>query len=87
MDNQSSTNIRSLAPGVILALLSILFGFFLGGAFGVTEDAMKSRLRASADSVLDTVYGGDEQKRDGETRQHDQRAHRGNLRDLTRSMA
>jgi hypothetical protein len=64
MDNQSSTNLRSLAPGVILALLSILFGFFLGGAFGAAEDAMKNRLRVSADNVLDTVYGGDEQKRD-----------------------
>jgi len=64
MINQSPTNIRSLAPGVILALLSILFGFFLGGAFGIAEDAMKSRLRASADNVLETVYGGDEQKRD-----------------------
>jgi hypothetical protein len=64
MNNQTSMNLRALAPGVILALLAILFGFSLGGAFGAAEDVIKSQLRSSADSVLDTVYGGDEQKSD-----------------------
>ena len=64
MDNQISTNLRALAPGVILALLSILFGFLLGGTFGAAEDVLKGQLRSSADSVLDTVYGGDGEKRD-----------------------
>lgn len=64
MDTQISSNLRALAPGVVLALLSILFGFLLGGVFGSAEDVLKGQLRASADSVLDTVYEGDEQKKD-----------------------
>jgi hypothetical protein len=64
MSNQVSTNLRALAPGVILALLSILLGFVLGGTFGAAEDAVKTQLRSSADSVFETVYHGDERARD-----------------------
>lgn len=53
-----------MGPGVILALLSILFGFVLGGLFGAAEDAIKNRLTASADSVFETVYERDEGRRD-----------------------
>ncbi|HJN29022.1 MAG TPA: hypothetical protein QF604_14005 [Candidatus Latescibacteria bacterium] len=45
--------------GVVLALLTLAFGFGLGGAFGAREDAMKAGLRADAEKVLDAVYGGD----------------------------
>lgn len=55
----SAADARALTPGIVLALLAILFGFVLGGLFGIAEDAVKDRLRASADSVLETVYGGD----------------------------
>lgn len=64
MPNQVSTNLKALAPGVILALMSILLGFLLGGTFGAAEDAVKTQLRSSADSVFETVYHGDERARD-----------------------
>jgi hypothetical protein len=47
-----------------MALLSIGFGFLLGGTFGAIEDPIKSHLRSSADAVLDSVYEGDPVKRD-----------------------
>lgn len=46
--------------GLALALLSILLGFALGGAFGLNEDAVKGHLAASAEAVRDGVYRGDE---------------------------
>jgi predicted transporter len=45
--------------GIALALLTLLFGFGLGGAFGFAEDAMKDGLRARGAAVVDTVYEGD----------------------------
>lgn len=57
-------NLRPLAPGIVLALLSITFGFVLGGAFGAIEDSIKGHLRGSAQAVLDTVYQGDEAEMD-----------------------
>lgn len=57
-----SAGARALTPAIVLALLAILFGFVLGGLFGVAEDAVKDRLRASADSVLETVYAGDAER-------------------------
>lgn len=64
MANQPSTAMRSLAPGALLALLAILFGFGLGGAFGAAESSLKGGLRASADAVFESVYEGDAAKRD-----------------------
>jgi len=64
MTTQSNENLKPLLPGAILALVSILFGFLLGGLFGAVEDTIKGQLRASADAVIDTVYEGDEARRD-----------------------
>jgi hypothetical protein len=64
MANATSTQLRALWPGAILALLAILFGFGLGGAFGAAEDSLKGGLRASADAVFETVYAGDAARRD-----------------------
>lgn len=64
MPSHPVPNLRPLAPGVILALLSIAFGFLLGGAFGAVEDSIKGHLRSSADAVFDTVYQSDATKRD-----------------------
>ncbi len=47
-----------------MALLSIVFGFLLGGAFGVIEDSIKGHLHSSAEAALETVYGGDATKMD-----------------------
>jgi len=64
MTNDLVPNLSRLAPGFVLALLAIAFGFLLGGAFGALEDPIKSHLRSSADSVFETVYQGDASKRD-----------------------
>ncbi|MBE7486603.1 MAG: hypothetical protein HS104_42345 [Polyangiaceae bacterium] len=48
--------------GTVLALLTILFGFALGGAFGAFETPLKSGLTARAEAVRDGVYAGDAAK-------------------------
>ncbi|MGZ9083825.1 MAG: hypothetical protein ACXW3U_17295, partial [Rhodoplanes sp.] len=66
--NPSTTNVASSSlcylrpalPGLLFAVLTLLFGFGLGIVFGLNEDAIKSRLNASAAEVRDTVYGGDD---------------------------
>ena len=52
--------LRPLAPGILLALASIAFGFGLGIAFGAAEDDLKDHLRANAQAVLESGYAGDE---------------------------
>ena len=51
--------LRPALPGLALAVLTLLFGFGLGGVFGLNEDAIKSRLSASAAAVQASVYQGD----------------------------
>jgi hypothetical protein len=51
--------IRAALPGLALALLAVLFGFAMGGVFGLNEDIIKGRLAASAAAVTTTVYHGD----------------------------
>jgi len=48
--------------GLLFALLTLLFGFGLGAAFGAQEDRLKQGLKDSAAEVLDSKYGGDEAK-------------------------
>ena len=50
--------------GLSLALLTFVFGFGLGGLFGAAEDTIKSSLRSSAESVMESVYKGDQTKAD-----------------------
>ncbi|MBW2244239.1 MAG: hypothetical protein JRH01_19825 [Deltaproteobacteria bacterium] len=64
MSRHPATDLRPLAPGIILALLSIAFGFLLGGAFGAVEDLIKGHLRSSAEAAFETVYEGDADKMD-----------------------
>jgi hypothetical protein len=64
MTTNSSDHLKPLLPGAILALVSILFGFLLGGLFGAAEHSIKGQLSASADAVFDTVYDGDQAQRD-----------------------
>jgi hypothetical protein len=64
MEHHAAIQIRPFAPGIVLALLAILFGFLLGGAFGAVEDSLKGWLRSSADTVSESVYRGDAAKRD-----------------------
>jgi len=51
------TNVR---VGIVLALLTLFYGFGLGGAFGAFEDNIMASFEASAEEVRSTVYQGDE---------------------------
>lgn len=51
---------RATSVGLLLAVLMILFGQGLGIVFGLNEAAIKSRLKASAVEVRDTVYRNDD---------------------------
>lgn len=51
--------LRPALPGLLLAVTTLLFGFGLGIVFGLNEDAIKSRLAASAVAVHESVYQGD----------------------------
>jgi len=53
-------DLTSVRIGIVLALLTLLYGFGLGGAFGAFEDNIKGSLAASAEEVKSTVYQGDE---------------------------
>lgn len=66
--NPSTTNVasgslcyfRPALPGLLFAVITLLFGFGLGIVFGLNEGAIKSQLNASAAEVRDTVYRGDD---------------------------
>ena len=53
---------QPFACGILLALISILLGFGLGGIFGAAENSIKANLKESAESVLETVYKGNTAK-------------------------
>ncbi|HEY9505235.1 MAG TPA: hypothetical protein VIQ27_04645, partial [Gemmatimonadales bacterium] len=40
--------LRAALPGLAVAVLTVLFGFGMGGLFGLNEDLIKDRLAASA---------------------------------------
>jgi hypothetical protein len=46
--------------GLILSLLTIMYGQGMGIFFGVNEDAIKHRLKSSAMEVRETVYKGND---------------------------
>ncbi len=52
-------SLRPLRFGIVLALLTLVFGFALGAAFGAIEGDMKGYLDAEGRAVLASVYGGD----------------------------
>ena len=55
-----SRSLRAASIGLIFAVLTIFFGQGMGLVFGANEDAIKSRLNASAASVRSTIYKGDD---------------------------
>jgi hypothetical protein len=50
---------KSIAAGLCLSLLAVLFGFVLGGVFGAAESSIKKHLDDSGTAVLQSVYQGD----------------------------
>lgn len=51
--------LRAALPGLALAVVTVLFGFAMGGIFGLNEASIKDRLAGSAAAVTATVYQGD----------------------------
>ena len=51
--------LRAALPGLAVAVFTVLFGFTMGGLFGLNEEIIKDRLAASASAVTATVYQGD----------------------------
>ena len=47
--------LRATRIGLALAMLTIFFGFALGGVFGAFERPLRAALTASAQAVSDTV--------------------------------
>lgn len=69
---------KPMAAGLCLALLTIFFGFALGGAFGAAEAPIKKRLADSGTDALETAYAGDAAARDAVVKkswEYLQRAH------------
>lgn len=57
--NDAASLVRPLRFGLLLCLLTILYGFGMGLAFGAREDAIKGTIKARAEAVRDTVYTTD----------------------------
>lgn len=51
--------VRSVLPGLVLAVATLLFGFLLGVVFGLNEESIKSRLRDAAATSSAAVYQQD----------------------------
>lgn len=62
MKNNFVKNLLPVKIGLLFALLTLVYGFGLGGAFGAFEDNIKRHLNKKARMALDTVYKGDEAK-------------------------
>lgn len=62
MNQNYLANLKQMRVGMVLVLLSLMYGFGLGIYFGVFEDQIKGGLKADAQAVLETVYQGDEAK-------------------------
>ena len=59
MENEIVEKMKVVRIGILLSLLTLLFGFASGGVFGSFEDQIKGHLKGEAQAVLDTVYKGD----------------------------
>lgn len=55
-----TANLRAASLGLALAVLTIFYGQGMGIVFGLNEDAIKDRLKASAEEVRDSAYKGDD---------------------------
>jgi hypothetical protein len=54
------SGLRAVSLGLILSVLTILYGQWMGIVFGANEDFIKDRIKNSATEVLAIAYKGDE---------------------------
>jgi hypothetical protein len=59
MNERLRSSSAPLKIGMLLSLLTIVFGFSMGVMFAEFEDAVRDSLTADAQAVLDLDYGGD----------------------------
>ncbi len=62
MQDHLNKNLVPMKFGVLFALLTLAFGFGMGGAFGAFESKIKGHLKEKGKEVLSTAYKGDEAK-------------------------
>ncbi len=55
-----AARLRPALPGLLLAVLTLLFGFGLGIAFGFNEDGIRAGWKTSAMAVRETVYNSND---------------------------
>lgn len=55
-----TSRLRAASLGLVLAVLTILYGQGMGIVFGLNEDIIKNRLKASAAEVRDSIYKGND---------------------------
>ena len=60
MQDSVINNLSVVKYGILFSLLTLLYGFGLGGVFGIFEDNIKGHLKNEAQQVLATAYNGDE---------------------------
>jgi len=51
---------KNMRVGILLAVLTVLFGFSIGGSLGSFEEGIKSKLAANAEPVKSEIYKNDE---------------------------
>ena len=54
--------LKDVRVGLLLAVLTLVYGFGLGMTFGIAEDDIKGSLKADGEAALATHYNGDEAK-------------------------
>jgi len=59
MNDRLRSSSAPLKIGMLLSLLTIVFGFAVGVMFAEFEDAVHEHLTANAEAVLQTAYNGD----------------------------
>ncbi|NGX41740.1 MAG: hypothetical protein K940chlam7_00012 [Chlamydiae bacterium] len=57
-------SMRVMRIGLLFALITLVFGFCLGGVFGAFEHSLKDHLKGKATSVLEEKYSSDTAKVD-----------------------
>ncbi|MHB8879616.1 MAG: hypothetical protein ACYC8T_38470, partial [Myxococcaceae bacterium] len=61
-ENDFTLRLRACRFGAVLALVTILFGFGMGGVFGAFEAPLKGGLSARAAAAPPSIYAGDAAK-------------------------
>jgi len=62
MKSSFANNLSSVKFGLLFALITLVYGFGLGGTFGLFEENIKKHLNNNAKQVSSSVYNGDEAK-------------------------